>query len=92
MMMNICVSIISIITSHTHPQHGVKQSCCLSIYGQNIEICGYSLRVNDINNWKKARERFGRRHLGEFHKDIRGRNFCFAKAWQFVDTRKRKEI
>ena len=30
MMLNICVSIISIITSHTHPQHGVKQSCCLS--------------------------------------------------------------
>ena len=48
--------------------------------------------VNGFNNWKKARERFGRHHLGEFHKDIRGRNFCFAKAWQFVDTRKRKEI
>ena len=39
--------------------------------------------VNGFNNWKKARERFGRHHLGEFH---------FAKAWQFVDTRKRKEI
>ena len=31
MMMNICVSIISIIASHTHPQQGFKQSCCLSV-------------------------------------------------------------
>ena len=34
MMMNIYVSIssiISIIASYTHPQQGVKQSCCLSV-------------------------------------------------------------